>query len=197
RDRRGAASTGARRTDPDDRNRPAWCAQRTLDRPPPARWRPQYRSGAGEWTSRPSRSSPARPLTGDADSGRCLVTSPSAADVLAHAAALRSRLGETSRDAAVQARYAEAGRIARRATKAEGARFDFDQRIDRVVTSPVFGLPIMAVILAAIFWLTVAGANVPSSMLADALFWIEGQGVAAFEALNAPWWLTGLLWNGI
>lgn len=125
------------------------------------------------------------------------MTSPSAVDVLAHAAALRSRLGETSRDAAVQARYAEAGRIARRATKAEGARFDLDQRIDRVVTSPVFGLPIMAVILAAIFWLTVAGANVPSSMLADALFWIEDQGVAAFEALNAPWWLTGLLWNGI
>jgi ferrous iron transport protein B len=122
---------------------------------------------------------------------------PSTADVLARAAELRAALGHAVRDAAVEARYAEAGRIARRAILVDGAGLDIDQRVDRIVTSPIFGLPLMALILAAIFWITVAGANVPSSMLADVLFWVEGQGVVAFETLGAPWWMTGLLWNGV
>ena len=38
------------------------------------------------------------------------------------------------------------------------------QRIDRLVTSPVLGLPIMALLLGLVFWLTVTGANVPSAL---------------------------------
>lgn len=94
--------------------------------------------------------------------------------------------------------YAEAERIARRAVQAQDGRApDLDQRIDRIVTSPVFGLPTMLVLLSVVFWLTIAGANVPSALLADFLFWIEGHGVAAFQALGAPWWLTGFLWEGV
>jgi ferrous iron transport protein B len=65
------------------------------------------------------------------------------------------------------------------------------------VTSPVFGLPIMLIVLAVIFWLTIAGANVPSAMLATAFFWVEGRGASLFDALGAPWWLTGFLWHGV
>jgi ferrous iron transport protein B len=64
------------------------------------------------------------------------------------------------------------------------------------VTSPIFGLPLMLMILALVFWLTVTGANVPSAMLAQALFWIEEQGAALFTALGLPWWLTGFIWHG-
>ena len=60
-------------------------------------------------------------------------------------------------------------------TRAPTGAFDLDQRIDRLVTSPVFGLPIMALLLAVVFWLTIAGANVPSAMLADGFFWFEDQ----------------------
>ena len=125
------------------------------------------------------------------------MTSPSPADVIRRAADLRAALPPQARDEAVGRYYAEAGRIVQRALVREGTRLDIDQRIDRIVTSPVFGLPLMGLLLAAIFWLTVAGANVPSSLLAEALFWVEARGVAVFEAAGLPWWLTGFLWNGV
>jgi len=124
-------------------------------------------------------------------------TQPAPADLIRRAAGLRQTLSQGFRDEAVRSLYAEAGRIADRATVRDSSRVDFDQRIDRLVTSPVFGLPIMALLLALIFWLTVAGANVPSAMLADALFWVEDQGVALFESFGMPWWVTGFLWNGV
>ncbi len=95
------------------------------------------------------------------------MSTPTAINVLTRAAELRSTLQSQFRDETVKSLYAEAERIARRASQESGSRrYDFDQKIDRLVTSPVFGLPIMAFMLAAVFWLTIAGANVPSAMLA-------------------------------
>ena len=37
----------------------------------------------------------------------------------------------------------------------------------------------MLLLLAAVFWLTIVGANVPSQMLANALFWIGDAGRGA------------------
>ena len=46
----------------------------------------------------------------------------------------------------------------------------------------------MIALLGLIFWITIEGANIPSSLLAKGLFWIEGQ-LTVF--------LTGLVhWNG-
>jgi len=124
--------------------------------------------------------------------------SVTAADVIHRAGALRQTLSAGFRDEAVRSIYGEAARIARRASHQTGdRRFDVDQRIDRLVTSPIFGLPIMALLLAAVFWLTIAGANVPSAMLAEAFFWFEAQAAGWFDALGAPWWLTGFIWHGV
>ncbi|MCC6445993.1 MAG: ferrous iron transport protein B [Armatimonadetes bacterium] len=118
--------------------------------------------------------------------------------VLSRADALQRTLDRSFRDQMVEAMYAEAETLARRAARPKGeGRFDLDQRIDRIVTSRVWGLPIMALMLAAIFWITIQGANVPSGLLADGLFWIEGQGAALFERIGSPWWLTGFLWHGV
>lgn len=122
---------------------------------------------------------------------------PTADDVLQRAAALRGSLSRQFRDEAVRSIYAEASRVAGRATNRSAVGADLDRRIDRLVTSPVFGLPIMLLLLAAVFWLTVAGANVPSAMLAEGLFWVEARGVAAFQSLGLPWWITGFVWNGV
>ena len=122
----------------------------------------------------------------------------SSAAVLRRAAELRSTLHSQFRDETVKSIYAEAERIAGRASHQAGhARYDFDQRIDRIVTSPIFGLPIMALLLAVVFWLTVAGANVPSSLLASGFFWFEDKAAALFTTLGAPWWLTGFVWHGV
>jgi ferrous iron transport protein B len=122
----------------------------------------------------------------------------SPAAVLQRAAALRSTLQSQFRDETVKSLYAEAERIARRAAHdSDARRYDFDQKIDRIVTSPIFGLPIMAIMLATVFWLTVAGANVPSAMLANALFWVGDQGKTLFESVGAPWFVTGFIWDGV
>ncbi len=124
---------------------------------------------------------------------------PTADEVLARARDLRRQLGGGFREEAVKSLYAEAERVARRAVDDDNdARaFRLDARIDRLVTSPVLGLPIMLVLLSVVFWLTIAGANVPSAMLASGLFWIEDQAVALFDALGVPWWITGFVWRGV
>lgn len=116
---------------------------------------------------------------------------------LERAAQLRRSLGVNFRDETVRSVYAEAQRIAGRATTASPGRRDFDQKIDRLVTSPIFGLPLMALLLAAVFWLTIAGANVPSAMLADAFFWFEDLAAGWFTSMGVPWWITGFIWHGV
>jgi ferrous iron transport protein B len=119
-------------------------------------------------------------------------------DVLALADQLRPQLGSGFRDEIVQSMYAEAQRIVDRSvSKGSKKKMDFDQRIDRLVTSPIFGLPIMLLILAAVFWITIVGANIPSKLLADGLFWIEDQAATLFTNIGIPWWITGFLWHGV
>jgi ferrous iron transport protein B len=95
--------------------------------------------------------------------------------------------------------YAEAARIADRAVgrTAGPRRFDLDAAVDRVVTSRVWGFPLMLLLFTAVFWATIRGANVPSAMIADALIGTVYPALrGAFEATGAPWWATGLLIDG-
>jgi len=119
-------------------------------------------------------------------------------EILQKAETLRAGLSTGFRDEIVKSLYTEAETIAKRAVKtASDKKYDFDQKVDRLVTSPVFGLPIMLALLAVIIWLTVSGANVVSDAIATVLFWVGDQGVALFKALNLPWWVTGFLWDGV
>lgn len=72
-----------------------------------------------------------------------------------------------------------------------------DHRIDGILTSRIYGIPIMIVLLGVIFWITITGANYPSSLLADGLFWVEDQLTALFVSIEAPAWLHGLLVTGM
>ncbi len=119
-------------------------------------------------------------------------------DVLSQAKTLRGTLGSGFRDEIVKSLYNEAEQIAARAVQNKGNhKYDLDQKIDQLVTSPILGLPIMLLILAAVFWITIVGANVPSQMLATALFWVEAQAAAIFTNLGVPWWITGFIWHGV
>ncbi len=119
-------------------------------------------------------------------------------DILAKADALRPQLSSGFRDEIVQSMYAEAQRIVERSVQqGKKHKWDLDQRIDRLVTSPIFGLPIMLLLLAAVFWITIVGANVPSKLLADGLFWIETQAANLFTSWGIPWWITGFIWHGV
>ncbi len=119
-------------------------------------------------------------------------------EILQKAETLRAGLSTGFRDEIVKSLYAEAENIAKRAVKtASDKKYDLDQRVDRLVTSPVFGLPIMLSLLAVIIWLTVSGANVVSEAIAVVLFWVGDQGSALFNAIGLPWWLTGFIWDGV
>ena len=119
-------------------------------------------------------------------------------DILKKAAELRGTLSSGFRDEIVKSLYSEAENITNRAVHSEGeTSYDLDQRIDRIVTSPIFGMPLMLIILAVIIWITVVGANVPSNMIATVLFWIEDQAATIFTNIGIPWWITGFIWHGI
>jgi ferrous iron transport protein B len=75
--------------------------------------------------------------------------------------------------------------------------YNLDLKIDRIVTSPVLGFPLMFLMLAVVFWITVAGANYPSGLLAslliDKLYPILKT---AATSIGTPWWLEGGLIDG-
>ncbi|MCK5484052.1 MAG: ferrous iron transporter B [Gemmatimonadetes bacterium] len=119
--------------------------------------------------------------------------------MVARADELRPSLGQDFRDATVVALYSRAEAAAARAVRESGSSRirDLDRRIDRLVTSPVLGLPIMLGLLALVFWITVIGANAPSQMLAKMLFAVEAWAAGVFASLGSPDWLTGFLWHGV
>ena len=99
------------------------------------------------------------------------VQSAAPTDLLSAARNLRAGLGEDLHDHLSEALYTDAARLADRAVTRpdERPRFDLDRALDRLLTSRVWGFPIMAALFTLVFWLTIAGANVPSSMLANLL----------------------------
>ncbi len=72
-----------------------------------------------------------------------------------------------------------------------------DRSIDRILTSKLFGIPLMIGLLGVIFWLTIAGANYPSAMLTDFLFWIESRLTVFCQWAGIPSWIHGLFVTGI
>ena len=122
----------------------------------------------------------------------------SANNIISRADQLRRTLQASFHEEVVKSVYENAERISKAAIRKEGTRYgNLDQKIDRFLTSPITGLPVMALILASIFWVTIVGANYPSKMIADFLFWIEDLASGLFTQWGAPWWLTGFIWHGI
>ncbi len=72
-----------------------------------------------------------------------------------------------------------------------------DQKIDRVLTSKWAGYPLMLLLLALVFWITITGANYPSQLLSDGLFWVQERLTDFFHYINAPEWLHGALVLGV
>ncbi len=73
----------------------------------------------------------------------------------------------------------------------------FDRKLDKALTSRLSGYPIMLVLLALVFWLTITGANYPSELLSNGLFWIQDRLTDFFIYIQAPNWLHGILVLGV
>ncbi len=71
------------------------------------------------------------------------------------------------------------------------------RKLDRILTSPLTGFPIMLLLRLGIFWLTITGANYPSALLSEGLFWLGDRIRDRFIYLGSPEWLTGLVCDGM
>ncbi len=158
--------------------------------------------GIGELASGEWRVAGPRSARGGADSAHAPDEALSDAQgaLLDEVAAQRWRLSPNFHDAVTESLYAAAHRIATEASLAGArkAKFTFDRTLDRLLTSRWLGFPLMLAILMAVFWLTIAGANVPSSLIASGLIDTVHPALRGFGAsIGMPWWLSGFLFDGV
>ena len=117
--------------------------------------------------------------------------------IIGQADVLQRRLGGGFRDELVAALYRDAESLSQRHVRQlSRRRVEIETVLDRILTSRLWGLPIMFLALGVVFWVTVTGANYPSAILANGLFWLEAQGAAFFDLIGLPAWITGLIWHG-
>ena len=121
-------------------------------------------------------------------------------DIIATANNLRWQIGDDFHEQVMTALYADATEIAARAVTwpGEKPRFDLDHTIDGLVTSRRWGFPIMILLFTVVIWITIVGANYPSQMLSALLLdtiypWLK----EIFAAIGIPWWLDGLVLDGM
>lgn len=94
--------------------------------------------------------------------------------------------------------YKRAEEITEKVVKQQGKpKIDWDKKLDDIFTSRLWGFPTMLLLLAAVFWITITGANYPSQMLATGLFWIESQLTGLCQWLQVPPWVNGFFVEGI
>jgi ferrous iron transport protein B len=120
--------------------------------------------------------------------------------VLRRASELRWTLPADFHDSIVATLYAKAEEIAAAAvgTPRALAKRTFDRTLDRLLTSPWTGFPVMLLILMAVFWITIAGSNVPSGLLATLLVdTVHPVLKSVAGSVGLPWWLSGFLLDGV
>lgn len=117
-------------------------------------------------------------------------------EIIMKSRSIRKRLGKV-RDQVVQELYQQAEAITETVVRITKPKLDLDRKIDNIVTSKIFGYPLMIALLSLVFWLTISGANVPSAMIANALFGLQDQLTLFFQAVGAPAWLHGVLVLGL
>ncbi|SHH81718.1 ferrous iron transport protein B [Caloranaerobacter azorensis DSM 13643] len=101
-------------------------------------------------------------------------------------------------DSIVTTIYEKAEKIANEVLMIEDKKkINWDKKIDDILTSKIFGYPIMLLLLGLIFWITIQGANYPSQLLGKILFGLENKLTEFFMYINAPYWLHGILVLGM
>lgn len=123
-----------------------------------------------------------------------------AIDILNTAEKLRWQIGQDFHQQLMEDIYGDAAHLADRAVTRPGEepRFDLDRTIDRLVTSRIWGFPLMFLLFALVFWITITGANIPSQWLATLLLDTIYPLLKEISAtIGLPWWLEGILIDGM
>ncbi len=94
---------------------------------------------------------------------------------------------EEIRDAIAETFVKASEKICKDAVIYEDRQYDKkDRKLDWLFTSKKTGFPIMFFMLLLIFWITISGANIPSSLLSEGFFWLEERLVELAVAVHIP-----------
>lgn len=72
-----------------------------------------------------------------------------------------------------------------------------DRKIDKILTSKITGIPIMLLLLALVFWITIYLSNYPSTWLFNLFNWLGEKITNGMLAIHFPNWLIDVLMNGV
>lgn len=92
--------------------------------------------------------------------------------------------------------YQESEYILSKCVKSNNNKLAKDMRIDRLVISKLFGIPIMLCLLAIVFYLTIEFANIPSTYIFRVLFSFEEVLKKIVTRISFPKYLTGMIIDG-
>jgi len=120
-------------------------------------------------------------------------------NLIKYADSQRWDLGENFHDLIVESIFSDANKIASKViSNPDIPRWsNWEISLDKIVTSRWLGFPIMFILLAGVFWLTIEGANVPSGMIASLLIDSFHPILKNFSAsIGLPVFIDGLLIDG-
>jgi len=123
-----------------------------------------------------------------------------AESILDRAMTLRWQLSAGFHDQLTESIYGAAKAIASESVVRglRRAKFDLDRTLDRLFTSHLTGFPVMLAVLAVLLWVTVTGANIPSSLLSALLLdTVHPLLKDLSSAIGMPLWLDGILIDGV
>ena len=149
-----------------------------------------------------------RLLEGDEDVAREAETfldcpfreAPAVAETLERARASLEASGVTAdafRDDVTSTLLLTARAIAGRCVATAGQSDGGDRRLDRILTGRWTAFPVMLVLLALVFYLTMVGANGPSELLSSAFGWLGERLRAALVYAGAPTTVISAVVDGI
>ena len=149
-------------------------------------------------------------------------TIPDIKNIIEESDKLHQKFGWTVHDRITSSIYHAAGEVAENVVvRQDNNEYKKDLILDKILTSKLIGIPVMILSLAVILWITIAGANFPSSFLAALLMgkggiaaWLSEHfsltsapaflSLSLYEILhklfaffNSPWWLTGFFVDGV
>ncbi len=116
--------------------------------------------------------------------------------LLTKAESFASKVGQSVHDQYVENLYIKAAELSNESVKKNPIRYLKDEKIDKILTSKLWGFPTMVGLFTLVIWLTIEGANVPSGMLAS--FFLDTLYPILIEWTQTwPWWLSGLIIDGM
>lgn len=108
-----------------------------------------------------------------------------------------SHKAEENREKIIENVYKKCKEVKEKCVKEVGDKYTRDRKIDDIVTSKKYGIPIMFILLGLVLFITISLSNVPSSLLSSMFNFLEGKLSIFIINLKFPVWIHDMLVYGL